>query len=90
MLGKRVRVRGGRHNSASHPFLQPASGKRFKDDVNDFSSSSDIFFIGYTLTSTLLWWKEKQPHVHSIDCRQGYILTFTLLTVERDTTLCLH
>jgi hypothetical protein len=28
-----------------HPFLQQASGKIFKDDVNCFSSTSDICFI---------------------------------------------
>ncbi len=39
---------GGERRSYSthpHPFLQQASGQVFKDDVNGFSSTSDICFM---------------------------------------------
>jgi hypothetical protein len=42
-LGNRVVVRGG--GVTVHPFLQQASGKIYKDDVNGLSSTSDICFM---------------------------------------------
>ncbi len=35
-------------------------------------------------------WKGKHPHVHTVDCRQGYTLSSILLTVKGDTPLHLH
>jgi hypothetical protein len=35
-------------------------------------------------------WKGKHPHVHTVDCIQGYTLSSTLLTVKGDTPLQPH
>ncbi len=40
-----VRGEGRRYSPVPHPFLQQASGQIFKDDVNGFSSISDISYM---------------------------------------------
>ncbi len=48
-LGNKMVVRGRRYTPpAPTPFLRPSSGQIFKDDVNGFSSTSDIFCMAHT------------------------------------------
>jgi hypothetical protein len=44
-MGKRMMVRGETFLAHPLPFLQQAFGQIFKDDVNGFSSISDISFM---------------------------------------------
>jgi hypothetical protein len=42
--------RGSHYSVSFHPFLQKASGQIFKDDVNGFSSNTDICFMTPSLS----------------------------------------
>jgi hypothetical protein len=47
-LGNRLVARGVRRYSVSYSLTEQASGQIFKDDVNGFSSTSDICFMVVT------------------------------------------
>ncbi len=79
-LGKRVMVEKGRcYSSRPHLCLQQASGYIIKDDVNGFSSTSDICFMVYVrITNSECLFPPCEPSDQSI----GYIcLSWKIFTL---------
>jgi hypothetical protein len=52
-MGNRVAVRGRGDVTLSASFYKQASGQRFKDDVNGFSSTANIFLHVHTNRQSL-------------------------------------